>query len=629
MPPRPLSVTFDRPLSPIVQSLGEVLEDISDDRTQLTPAEQAWSSNQYYLESNGFILRPRLRQGWTPSWQEAGDDPSNYEDSIRITELGIADAIRASDGAQVVLKAVRSVPATIETTLGRPDELGILRRLHAPPYTGHVCNHAVPLLGSMPMPCTTEGSIAVLPLLRVHDDPPFVSVGEAVEFMKQVLRGLAFMHAQNVAHRDIKPSNIMMAGEVLYDEPFHPVAQSLSLDAKSILRPHARHELDSHRRHDGESAVRYYYINFSRASYLPPEATTDGKSKSRLLRCSRGQLGRFPEAMLTTGHDPFKADVYCLGKYVIDGLITRHLALAPFTSVARYMTRRDPRTRPTAAEVFAHFETIPATREICIRQQSLLDVPGILKTPTHINGSLYNRVEVPETLLKKRKQSDKQREEKLAAALAARKARATKRSVIFKRAETYVKEYLEKEQEEIRLRRAARASGDFYIAGQPKVLFVVRIKGINKMAPKPRKILQLLRLLQINNGVFVKVTKATGQMLRLVEPYVTYGEPNLKTVRELIYKRGYAKINKQRVPLSDNAVIEKELGKFGIISIEDLVHEIITVGPNFKQASNFLWPFKLSNPTGGWRTRKFKHYVQGGDQGNREENINKLVRQMN
>ncbi|CCO28024.1 60S ribosomal protein L7 [Rhizoctonia solani AG-1 IB] len=149
------------------------------------------------------------------------------------------------------------------------------------------------------------------------------------------------------------------------------------------------------------------------------------------------------------------------------------------------------------------------------------------------------------------------------------------------------------------------------------------------MAPKPRKILQLLRLLQINNGVFVKVTKATGQMLRLVEPYVTFGEPNLKTVRELIYKRGYAKINKQRVPLSDNAVIEKELGKFGIISIEDLVHEIITVGPNFKQASNFLWPFKLSNPTGGWRTRKFKHYVQGGDQGNREENINKLVRQMN
>jgi large subunit ribosomal protein L7e len=43
------------------------------------------------------------------------------------------------------------------------------------------------------------------------------------------------------------------------------------------------------------------------------------------------------------------------------------------------------------------------------------------------------------------------------------------------------------------------------------------------MAPKPRKVLQLLRLLQINNGVFVKVNKSTQQMLKLVEPYVTYG----------------------------------------------------------------------------------------------------------
>jgi ribosomal protein L30/L7E len=47
--------------------------------------------------------------------------------------------------------------------------------------------------------------------------------------------------------------------------------------------------------------------------------------------------------------------------------------------------------------------------------------------------------------------------------------------------------------------------------------------SINKIAPKPRKVLQLLRLLQINNGVFLKVNKATQQMLKLVEPYITYG----------------------------------------------------------------------------------------------------------
>merc|ERR1711939_360259 len=88
-------------------------------------------------------------------------------------------------------------------------------------------------------------------------------------------------------------------------------------------------------------------------------------------------------------------------------------------------------------------------------------------------------------------------------------------------------------------KRKSRASGDFYVPAQPKVFFVMRIKGINNIAPKPRKILQLLRLLQINNGVFVKVTKATSEMLLRVEPYITYGEPNPKTVRELVYKRGY------------------------------------------------------------------------------------------
>ncbi|EKM55339.1 uncharacterized protein PHACADRAFT_255897 [Phanerochaete carnosa HHB-10118-sp] len=238
-------------------------------------------------------------------------------------------------------------------------------------------------------------------------------------------------------------------------------------------------------------------------------------------------------------------------------------------------------------------------------------------------------IEVPETILKKRKQNEKAREERLASAAAARKAAKAKRKVIFKRAEKYVKEYLTAEKEEIRLKRVARAAGNFYVPAQAKVYFVVRIRGINEIAPKPRKILQLLRLLQINNGVFVKVTRATEQMLRLIEPYITYGEPNLKSVRELIYKRGYGKVNKQRIPLANNSVIEETLGKYDILSIEDLVHEIFTAGPNFKQVSNFLWPFKLSNPTGGWRTRKFKHFIGGGDFGNRETNINKLIRQMN
>ncbi|MCJ1442369.1 MAG: 60S ribosomal protein L7 [Stictis urceolatum] len=240
-----------------------------------------------------------------------------------------------------------------------------------------------------------------------------------------------------------------------------------------------------------------------------------------------------------------------------------------------------------------------------------------------------NDILVPETLLKKRKSQEKNAEAKAAAEKKRKTDNKEKRSVIFKRAEKYVKEYRDAEREKIRLSRVAKQEGSYYVPAEPKLVFVVRIKGINKIAPKPRKILQLLRLLQINNGVFVRMTKATNEMLKVVEPWIAYGYPNLKTIRELVYKRGYGKIDKQRIPLTDNAIIEEHLGKFGIVCMEDLIHEVYTVGPNFKQASNFLWPFKLSSPTGGFRPRKFKHFVEGGDLGNREDKINALVAQMN
>uniref|UniRef100_A0A672T111 60S ribosomal protein L7-like n=1 Tax=Sinocyclocheilus grahami TaxID=75366 RepID=A0A672T111_SINGR len=47
-----------------------------------------------------------------------------------------------------------------------------------------------------------------------------------------------------------------------------------------------------------------------------------------------------------------------------------------------------------------------------------------------------------------------------------------------------------------------------------------------------------------------------------------------------------------------------------------------------KYANNYLWPFKLSSPRGGMN-KKTTHFVEGGDAGNREDQINRLVRRMN
>lgn len=235
--------------------------------------------------------------------------------------------------------------------------------------------------------------------------------------------------------------------------------------------------------------------------------------------------------------------------------------------------------------------------------------------------------QVPETLLKRQKLRAERRAKELKHAIISTKKNREKRRLIFKRAESYIRDYRKQQREQIRLARQARNQGNYYVRDEPRLAFVTRIRGINQIHPRPRKVLQLFRLRQINNGVFIKLNKATINMLRIAEPYVAWGYPNMKTIRELVYKRGFAKVNGRRIPITDNKIIEEKLGKYNIICMEDLIHEIYTVGPHFKQAANFLWPFKLNTPTGGWR-KKTNHFVEGGDFGNRENKINSLLRKM-
>merc|ERR1712172_467671 len=234
---------------------------------------------------------------------------------------------------------------------------------------------------------------------------------------------------------------------------------------------------------------------------------------------------------------------------------------------------------------------------------------------------------VPETILKRRKRQAENRALRAKEAVKSKVARKAKRADIFKRAEKFAKEYQDQERDEIRLRREARKEGNYYVPGDPKLAFVMRIRGINQVSPKVKKVLQLFRLRQINNGVFIKLNQATINMLRICEPYITWGTVNLKSVKDLIYKRGFVKVDGKRTPITSNDIIEARLGKFGIICVEDLIHEIMNVGPNFKYATNFLWPFKLNTPTGGWR-KKVNHFVEGGDFGCREDKINELLKKM-
>merc|ERR1712070_545795 len=111
---------------------------------------------------------------------------------------------------------------------------------------------------------------------------------------------------------------------------------------------------------------------------------------------------------------------------------------------------------------------------------------------------------IPESVLKKRKRREKWQQEKAAEDSAASTQGLQKKQEILTRAESYIKEYHAKKCQLVQMKRVARANGTFYVEPEAKLLFVM----------------QVLRLLQINNGVFMRVNKATMNMLVKVDPYI-------------------------------------------------------------------------------------------------------------
>ncbi|KAJ4904215.1 60S ribosomal protein L7-3 [Raphanus sativus] len=112
-----------------------------------------------------------------------------------------------------------------------------------------------------------------------------------------------------------------------------------------------------------------------------------------------------------------------------------------------------------------------------------------------------SKMVVPESVLKKIKREEEWALAKKQEAEAAKKKSVETRKLIFKRAEQYAKEYAEKDNELIRLKREAKLKGGFYVDPEAKLLFIIRIRGINAIDPKTKKILQLLRLRQVKSNL--------------------------------------------------------------------------------------------------------------------------------
>ena len=164
--------------------------------------------------------------------------------------------------------------------------------------------------------------------------------------------------------------------------------------------------------------------------------------------------------------------------------------------------------------------------------------------------------------------------------------------------------------------------------GAPYV-FVIRIREDAGAPPKEvLNILKNLRLKEPNTGVFVRYTPITKKHLHLVEPWVVYGKPSDGIIEDLMERRSFGNVNGERVPLSDNTIIENALGgDHGLICMEDLVHELIGTGEMFDVVAKFLWPFPLSSSRSKFE-KNLLAIKQGKDYGDKGEEIDEYIKQM-
>uniref|UniRef100_A0A803JWE9 Ribosomal protein L7 like 1 n=1 Tax=Xenopus tropicalis TaxID=8364 RepID=A0A803JWE9_XENTR len=212
---------------------------------------------------------------------------------------------------------------------------------------------------------------------------------------------------------------------------------------------------------------------------------------------------------------------------------------------------------------------------------------------------------VPENLLKKRKKYLGLKAAEAKRALEEKRKTQPGKQIKFKRLETFVRNSHRKLRDDARLKRMK--------------IYQKKIPGVATQS------LAFVVLSQLGGVSRLVLHSLTSHSLGFC---FSRRFPNLKSIRELVLKRGHFRRDGRRVALTDNNVIEEQLGKFGIICLEDVIHELYTTGEHFPEVNRFLCPFRLSVSRHAAVNRK-GYLSEVGDPGHRGSGINQLIRQLN
>lgn len=161
-----------------------------------------------------------------------------------------------------------------------------------------------------------------------------------------------------------------------------------------------------------------------------------------------------------------------------------------------------------------------------------------------------------------------------------------------------------------------------------KPIILIRICGVWSRIPKEiQLILTRLNLKDLNNAVILFYNQEILKMIELIDNYITWGYISKTKIEDLLRKRGSINAGNNEVNELDNVNIENSLGKYGIICIEDLIHELSFKTENSKVVLDYLGYFKLAENDEGFQKVNLC-FDKGGSTGFRGSKINILLNKM-
>lgn len=153
-----------------------------------------------------------------------------------------------------------------------------------------------------------------------------------------------------------------------------------------------------------------------------------------------------------------------------------------------------------------------------------------------------------------------------------------------------------------------------------KCLAVIRVRGLSDVPGDVKDTLKMLRLNRNCHATLVDDRPSIIGMLRKAQNFITWGEINLETLIELLKKRGRLIGNK---PITDEYA-----KKLGYGNVEELAKAIYNLEVEFHKLPRIKPVFRLHPPSGGYKGKIKRSFVEGGVTGYRGEAINDLLKRM-